>query len=68
MKLLWISIVICLFFASCGEDKKPYKQPVPQTPATPMLQSERQALEKAKDVERQVNKHAEMLKQKSEEP
>lgn len=67
MKSQLISALLCLFFSACGEEKKPYKQPIPQTPATPLFQSERQALDKAKDVEQQLNHHAEMLKQKAQE-
>jgi ABC-type uncharacterized transport system auxiliary subunit len=67
MKPLWIPALLCVFLAACGEEKKPYQPPVPQTPATPIFQHERQALDKAKDVEQKLDEHARTLEQKSGE-
>lgn len=67
MKLLCISASVGLFLAACGEEQKPYQPPVPQTPASTLLQHERQALDKAKGVEQTAEEHARMLEQKSRE-
>lgn len=67
MKPLWIAVLLCLFLAACGEEKKPYQPPVPQTPATPLFQNERQALDKAKGVEQTLDEHARTLEQKTGE-
>lgn len=58
MKALWIAVTLGVFIAACGEEKKPYQPPVPQTPATPLFQTERQALEKAKGVEQALDARA----------
>lgn len=68
MKLLWIPALLCLLLAACSEEKKPYQPPVPQTPASPLFQSERQVLEKAKGVEQTLGEHAHSLEKKSNEP
>jgi PBP1b-binding outer membrane lipoprotein LpoB len=67
MKSFWILILMCLFLAGCGEEKKPYQAPVPQTPAPVLFQTERQALEKAKRVEQTLDEHTRSLEQKSGE-
>ena len=54
MKSLWIAATLSLFVAACGEEKKPYQAPVPQTPAAPLFQNERPALDKARAVEKTV--------------
>lgn len=56
-----------LLLAACGEEQKPYQAPVPQTPAAPLFQSERQALDKARGVEQTVDAHARAVEQKSAE-
>ena len=58
MKPLWIAATLCLFVAACGEEKKPYQAPVPQTPTAPLFQNERQALDKAREVEQTLGAHA----------
>jgi len=67
MKLRWIFASASLFLGACGEEQKPYKPPVPQTPASTLFQHERQALDKAKGVEQTAEDHARMLEQKSRE-
>ncbi|PWB55261.1 MAG: hypothetical protein C3F18_06055 [Nitrosomonadales bacterium] len=59
--------LLCLFLAACGEEQKPYQPPVPQTPAAPLFQNERQALDKAKGVEQTLDEHARTLEQSSTE-
>lgn len=55
MKSLWIAATLSLFVAACGEEKKPYQAPVPQTPAAPLFQNERPALDNnARAVEKTV--------------
>jgi len=65
MKTLWIAATLSVFIAACGEEKKPYQAPVPQTPAAPIFQSERQALEKAKGVAQTLETHTREAEQKS---
>lgn len=67
MKSFWILVLLCLFLAACGEEKKPYQAPVPQTPAPVLFPTERQALEKAKRVEQTLDEHTRSLEQKSGE-
>lgn len=67
MKPLLIPTLLSLLLAACGEEKKPYQPPVPQTPATPLFQNERQALDKARGVEQKLDEHARALEQKSGE-
>ncbi len=67
MKPLLMPALLCLVLAACSDEKKPHKPPLPQTPATPLFQNERQALDKAKGVEQHMDKHADMLEQKSGE-
>lgn len=67
MKPLLIPALLSLLLAACGEEKKPYQPPVPQTPATPLFQNEFQALDKAKGVEQKMDEHARALEQKSGE-
>ncbi len=67
MKPLWIPALLSVFLAACGEENKPYEPPVPQTPATPLFQNERQALEKAKGVAQTLEDHARTQEQKSAE-
>ena len=55
MKPLYIAAALCLFVAACSEEKKPYQAPVPQTPAAPLFQNERQALDKARGVEQTLD-------------
>jgi hypothetical protein len=65
MKPLWIAATLSLFVAACGEEKKPYQAPVPQTPAAPLFQNERQALDKARAVEKTIDAHAREEAQKA---
>jgi len=65
VKPLWIAATLCLFVAACGEEKKPYQAPLPKTPATPLFQSERQALDKARGVEQTLDAHAREQQQKA---
>ena len=65
MKPLWIAATLCLFVAACGEEKKPYQAPVPQTPAAPIFQNERQALDKARAVEHKLDARAREEAQKA---
>lgn len=67
MKLLLIPALLSLFLSACGEEKKPYEPPVPQTPATPIFQNERQALEKAKGVAKTLEENTRAQEQKSTE-
>jgi hypothetical protein len=68
MKPLLIPILFSILIAACGEEKKPYQAPVPETPAAPLFQNERQALEKAKGVQQTLDEQANTLKNKTEEP
>jgi hypothetical protein len=63
----WIAAALCLFVAACGEEKKPYRAPLPKTPATPLFQGERQVLDKALGVEKTLDAHAREEEQKSEQ-
>lgn len=65
MKPLWIPALFCLSLVACGEEKKPYEPPVPHTPASPLFQDQRQALDKAKGVESKLDEHSRTLEQKS---
>lgn len=67
VKPLWIAATLYLFVAACGEEKKPYQAPVPQTPAAPLFQNERQALDKARGVEQTLDAHAREAAQKTEQ-
>ncbi|MDP1635439.1 MAG: hypothetical protein Q8L69_12255 [Gallionellaceae bacterium] len=53
-----------LMLAACGEKPEPAKPPVPKT--TPLFQSEREALDKARGVEKTLEKSAEELKREEE--
>lgn len=63
MKSLINSVaLVILSTAILGCDEKPYKPPEPKTekaPAAILFQDQRQALEKAKSVERTIEKRAE---------
>jgi hypothetical protein len=65
VKPLWIAATLCIFVAACGEEKKPYQAPLPQTPAAPLFQDERQALDKARGVEQTLDAHAREEAQKA---
>ena len=71
MKSLSNSIaLVILTTAILGCDEKPYKSPEPKTekaPAAILFQEQRQALEKAKRVERTIEKRAEEDRQAVDE-
>ncbi|MFN3398151.1 MAG: hypothetical protein ACK4ZS_06415 [Sulfurimicrobium sp.] len=68
VKPLWIAATLCLSVAACGEEKKPYRAPLPKTPAAPLFQGERQGLDKARGVEKTLDAHAREEARKSEQP
>lgn len=53
-----------LMLAACGEKPEPAQPPVPKT--TPIFQSEREALDKARGVGNTMAKSAEELKREEE--
>lgn len=65
VKPICIATILCLFVAACGKEKKPYQAPLPQTPAAPLFQSERQVLDKARGVEPTLDAHAKEEKPKA---
>lgn len=67
VKPLWIAATLCLFIVACGEEKKPYQAPLPQTPSTPLFQNERQALENAGGVEPTLDAHSRVEAQKADQ-
>lgn len=67
MKMACVSILTCLLIAACSDEKKPYKPPLPETPATPLFQSDRQALDKARGVGQIQDERARDLESKSHE-
>ena len=62
MKKNWIVLLALLTLAACGEEKKPYQPPLPQSgakeAAPKLFKDQREALDSAKGVEKMLEQGA----------
>mgnify|MGYP001764640023 CR=1 FL=1 len=62
----WTAGLLALILSGCGEETPPLATPAERS-AAPLLQTQREALEKAKGVEQTLNKHAEVVSQQADQ-
>lgn len=61
MKKNWVVLMLPLVLAACGEEQKPYQPPLPHSgakEAAPLFQTQREALDSAKGVEKALEQGA----------